>query len=266
MAILPSPGPALVKLRGMLSQTPGKPMPQITFSNILGLSAGTLSRVEKGAAPLPDSAAIRIEAAFGVSAEGLFEGKLLAMNRAPYEPKHLLQAITASVEAKDFPLVQEDLSFCLDVMLRALGTRGALYGATRLRQAMVDIFDETATEMEYVDNAARVCSRVDAKTMTIAQIAKDDELAGAMAADIKPFKAGQKVKLIIEKYRRWPDSSLSEFRPISAKSYKSLVRATLPDETEKRYVIYSSEVVNAKAAKGSAGLDLEKLSSFSRRH
>ena len=87
MAILPSPGPALVKLRGMLSQTPGKPMPQITFSNILGLSAGTLSRVEKGAAPLPDSAAIRIEAAFGVSAEGLFEGKLLAMNRAPYEPK-----------------------------------------------------------------------------------------------------------------------------------------------------------------------------------
>lgn len=224
-----------------------KPMSQMAFAQIVDVPAGTLSRVEKGVSPLPLDAAQRIEATFGCSLEGLYEGKLMALNGLPYEPRHLAHAIESLPEVKDLDLMEEDIAFRCALLLRTLGRRGALYGATRLRQTILDILEECDKDGHDLDTAARVNSKVDAKTLTISQISKDTKLREFIAKDIKSFKPSQRVQLITESYRSWSVPE-SEFRPVSEKRFKHIIRAIMPDGTERRYERTSIEVVDAKKA------------------
>ena len=226
-----TPGPALAKLRKLAGKN-GKALSQVEFSRMTGTPVGSLARIERGRAPLPESSAWKIEATFGCLASALIEGELKALDGSPYNSKHLRLALTEELPAKHFPALNEDIASRVKMVLEALGPHRVFYGAARIRQALDSVIEESGITYTDLYATARKHSKLTSEKMTVGKIRKDAELRGLLGSAVAKFKPAESVTLFTETFDRFPPSRMEAAFLISAVVKVRLISALLPDGKE----------------------------------
>lgn len=236
-------GAALVKLRALAGKG-GKPLSQIEFCKMTGTPSGSLARIERGRNPLPDHISNRIEATFGCMASALIEGKLLALDRSPYTKEHLRLALSTELPQRGMEMVNEDLAKRIEMVLETLGPNRVFYGATRLRQAIDAVIEESGISANDLYSTGRKHSKMASKKTTVGKIAKGNDLSflGFFAQKedvvddlknaVKGFKQTDKVEIFIETFNRFPPSRMGGTFMIYSEIITALIRVILPNGKE----------------------------------
>jgi transcriptional regulator with XRE-family HTH domain len=232
-------GVAISKLRS-LTGGDGKPMSQIAFAKFIGIPSGTLARVEAGAVPLPWEAAERIEAACGVDADKLYEGQLCALDGNAYTTKHWVKRQNLELSDVEMRGIYEEMALRLRLLLGGLGRRRAIYGASRLRQMLEAIREESGVADASIEMVARADGHVEVKHMTAAALAQQEDVPPDIVAKLKKLPPRKKCRVTVEQYFTWPPYRMETVANVFGYTARTLWRADLPDGTREDWVITRS--------------------------
>jgi len=179
-------------------------------ARIAGISAASIQNFELDRAPIPEDAALRIEAATGCKASSLMDksGVPLLIDGRPYERKNYnnyLDASTAKPEGID--AAAADLEFRLRMLLASSGNR-FLYVARRLGGAFDAILQEANISLDYMESIERTTASISVTEMTVGALRS--KLAGEPVLQkwlkANPQSDKNKCKVVDESYRHWPTS------------------------------------------------------------
>lgn len=179
-------------------------------ARVAGISAASIQNIELGRAPIPEDAALRVEAATACKASSLMDkhGAPLLIDGRPYERKtynSYLDASTAKPEKID--AAAADLEFRLKMLLASSGNR-FLYVARRLGGAFDAILQEANISLDYLESIERKAASISVAEMTVAELrsklADEPVLREWIKANPQPDKS--KCKVVDESYQHWPTS------------------------------------------------------------
>lgn len=181
-------------------------------ARIAGISAASIQNIELDRVPIPEDAALRIEAATACKASSLMDkhGAPLLIDGRPYERKNYnnyLNASTATPEEID--AAAADLGFRLRMLLASSGNR-FLYVARRLGGAFDVILQEASISLNYVESVERRAASISVTEMTVAELRSkltgEPNLREWLKANPRPNK--EKCKVVDESYQHWPTSEM----------------------------------------------------------
>jgi transcriptional regulator with XRE-family HTH domain len=239
-------GAPISKLRSLTGEG-GRPMSQIAFAKFIGMPSGTLARVEAGAVALPWEAAERIEAACGVDADRLYDGELRALDGSPYTVKTWESRQRLELSDQEMTGVYEELTLRVRLLMGALGRQRAIYGATRMRQMLEDIREESGVAPAEIEMAARGYAHVDVKQMTVAALLQQEDVPEDTVAKLKKLPPRKKCRVTVERYMTWPPYRVESVANVFAYAMRTLWRADLPDGSREDWAI------TIKGGRGRAG-------------
>ena len=217
------------QLKALRAMAGSSGISQQDFATLVCLPLGTVGSMENRTAKIGRAAAEKIEAVCLVSAESLMKGKLLALDGKPYTARHWKDAMSVTYSSREVDRMETDIVNRVRLLLYATGSKKAGIAVTRMRQALEALKEELGVSAEAINTAGQKHARVAARETTVGELRKDFHCGKAFAADLKKYKATDKVSMTYESWEVWPESKAGASFMVVEKRVENVLRAVLPD-------------------------------------
>ena len=220
------PQTKLPQLRALAGK---RPMSQADFAALVGISQGTLGSMENRKAPLGRLAADKIEAALGVDADALINGKLLNLDGKTYTKEDWVFATQVTLNPDELGLVARDIETRVNLLLGAVGRGRVRFIATRIRQTLEELKSGENLSDDSIDAAGQRMSRTVAENFTVADVRNNPNYGKKLSPQLSKFKATDKVHATMEHWFTWPESRPTLANITGGAKATWVIRITLPD-------------------------------------